>query len=294
QPATLNFLNGVKISEKRPDADVKEEDLPEYYLVAPAAKDKKAESPAIPNFSRREALAQAVTVNNPLLSKSTVNRVWALMMGRGLVHPVDEMNSTYPASHPALLDWLAVDFEQHGFDLHHLIRTLANSETYQRSAWTTPDRPAEKDTFAWALEKPLTAEMVYRSLLVACGHDSRQPEIEGLDMEALRQSFIKFFPDVLPVDYNASLQQAMFLTNSPLVDALLNPSENNTTQSLLREKNTHQKVKQAFLHVFGRWPDEEELAATADFLNQKEDRPKEAIKQMLWAMVASAEFLTNH
>ncbi len=294
QAATLNFLNGVKIPEKRPSPDVKEQDLPEYYLVAPPAEKEKPKSPAIPKFSRRAQLADAVTKENPLLAKATVNRIWAVLMGRGIVHPVDEMNSTYPASHPALLNWLATDFEANGFDLHHLIRTLVNSETYQRSAWTGPDRPAEKDTFAWSYEKPLTAEVIYRSLLVACGFDPVNPQGLEVDLETLRQSFIKHFPDVLPVDYNSSLQQAMFLTNSPLIDALLKPVGENTTQILIEITDTEQRVKHAFLKVFGRWPDEQELSTSKTFLEKREDRPEEAIKQLLWALLTSAEFLTNH
>jgi hypothetical protein len=215
-------------------------------------------------------------------------------MGRGIVHPVDEINSTYPASHPSLLNWLASDFESSGFDLHRLITTLVTSDTYQRSAWTGPDRPAEKDTFAWSYEKPLTAEVIYRSLLVASGFQLRAPEGLEVDIEILRQSFIKHFPDVLPVEYNASLQQAMFLSNSPLIDALLNPANMNTTQTLLAVDDLEHRVKQAFLKIFGRWPDDRETSTAKVFLEQREDRPEDAIKQLLWAMLTSAEFLTNH
>ncbi len=294
QPATLNFLNGVKVPEKRPEPNVKEEDLPEYYLLPPPPEKAKPEKPAIPKFSRREKLAAAVTENNPLLAKSTVNRIWALMMGRGLVHPVDEMNSTHPASHPSLLEWLAKDFERSGYDIHHLIRTLANSETYQRSSWSGPDRPAEKDTFAWSNEKPLTAEVIYRSLLVACGYHQAENMADGKQLDSLRQSFIQHFPDVLPVNYNASLQQAMFLSNSPLIDALLNPKDENTTQAVLSKSSEKAKVELAFLRVYGRLPDSEEMDAATKFLNQRNDRPTKAVKQLLWAMLTSAEFLTNH
>ena len=294
QAATLTFLNGVTVPEKRPSPDTKEQDLPEYYLVSPPSEKEKAETPAVPKFSRRAELADAVTKDNPLLARATVNRIWALLMGRGIVHPVDEINSTYPPSHPFLLNWLASDFESSGFDLHHLISTLVTSDTYQRSAWTGPDRPAEKDTFAWAYEKPLTAEVIYRSLLVASGFHLRAPEGLEVDIETLRQSFIKHFPDVLPVEYNASLQQAMFLSNSPLIDALLNPVSMNTTQTLLAIDDLEHRVKQAFLKIFGRWPDDRETSTAKGFLEQREDRPEEAIKQLLWAMLTSAEFLTNH
>ena len=109
QAATLSFLNGVQVDETRPEPDQKEEDLAELYAIAPA---KEGNSPGchIPLFSRRAELARAVTQDNPMLAEATVNRLYgALLMGRGLVHPVDEMNSKHPASHPQLLDcWHAI------------------------------------------------------------------------------------------------------------------------------------------------------------------------------------------
>ncbi len=294
QPATLTFLNGITIPEQRPATDVNEKDLPEYYLVAPPPEKGEAEAPAVPKFSRREALAKAVTEDNPLLAKAIANRVWALLMGRGLVHPVDEMNSNYPPSHPGLLEWLANDFQEHGHDLHRLIRIIAQSKAYQRSAWTGDGRPAEPDTFAWSIEKPLTAEGMFRSLLVACDLDLQQTGIEGNDLEALRQSFVRYFPEVLPMTYNASLQQAMFLSNSPLVDSLLDPHPGSTTQKLMSFPELDQRIEQAYLRVFGRWPEKHEADQMQGFLRKRHDTPVEGIKQMLWAMITSAEFLTNH
>lgn len=293
QPATLSFLNGVAVQEKRPEPDVKEMDLPEYYLIAPPEKEQQPDKASVPKFSRRQALAKAVTQNNPLLARSMVNRIWALLLGRGLVHPVDEMNSKHPPSHPSLLNWLSEDFEQNGYNVHRLIRIIVLSETYQRSTWTEPNRPHALDTFAWALEKPLSAETVYRSILVVCGLDPENPP-KDLKTDALRQAFIQHFPDLLPVEYNATLQQTMFLSNSPLLQALLEPTANNTTQKLLDIENIEKRIQQAFLSVYGRLPDAEEAAATKQFLTHRLDRPKEGVQQLLWTLITSAEFLTNH
>jgi len=293
QPATLTFLNGVAVEEKRPEPDVKESDLPEYYLIAPPEGEQAPEKPSIPKFSRREVLADAVTQKNPLLARSMVNRIWALMMGRGIVHPVDEMNSKHPPSHPALLHWLSAHFAEHGYEVHHLVRTIALSETYQRSAWGGSNRPHAVDTFAWAVEKPLSAETAFRSLLIATGHDPLSPS-SGTEVAALRQSFIEHFPDLLPVEYNATLQQAMFLSNSPLVQSLLEPSAGNTTEKLQNIEHFDQRIRQAFLSVYGRWPDTEESEAARQFLTERNDRPEEGIQQLLWALITSAEFLTNH
>ena len=65
--------------------------------------------------------------DNPLLARAFVNRIWALLLGRGLVHPVDRMDSSRPASHPELLDWLADDFAKNGYDVKRLMRTIAGT-----------------------------------------------------------------------------------------------------------------------------------------------------------------------
>ena len=86
----------------------------------------------------------------------------------------------------------------------------------------------------------------------------------------------------------------MFLSNSPLIDALLKPANQNTTQTLLAISDPEKRIKQAFLKVFGRWPDDQELSTSKAFLKNRKDRPEEATKQLLWALLTSAEFLTNH
>ena len=59
-----------------------------------------------------------------------VNRVWADLMGRGIVDPVDDLRATNPPSNGPLLDALADDFRRHGYDLKHLIRTIMASSVY--------------------------------------------------------------------------------------------------------------------------------------------------------------------
>ena len=66
-----------------------------------------------------------------MFARMQVNRVWFHLFGRGLVDPVDDFRASNPPSHPALLDALAKDFVQHGYDLRHLIRTIMASRTYQ-------------------------------------------------------------------------------------------------------------------------------------------------------------------
>ena len=302
QAARLVFFNGRKVDEPWPKDGEKENDSPELYVVPPSgttdAKDPKAsgrrkeraakaDQPAVPKFSRREAFADAVTRDNPLLARAMVNRLWAMLFGRGLVHPVDLMDSKHPPSHPELLDWLARDFERSGCDVKRLFRTLCNTRAYHfDSRPAKSSKPASPDAFARALDKPLTAEQLFRSLLVATGNTTNKNET------GLRRAFIKEFPDFFPAEYNASLQQAMFLSNSELFDQLLSPRDGNLTTRLAKAPDDKTRVREAFDAVFGREPGAEELRECIGYLKGRS--PQAGAKQLLWAMLTSGEFQLNH
>ena len=74
----------------------------------------------------------------PPSSRNSVNRLWFVMMGRGLVHPLDQFHADNAPSHPELLDLLAQEFVAHKFDVRWLLRELALSQTYQRSSVLPP------------------------------------------------------------------------------------------------------------------------------------------------------------
>ena len=84
---------------------------------------------------KREALAAWMTdKSNPYFSQAIVNRIWKHFMGRAFVEPVDGFGEENQSTNPELLKWLANDFVIHGYDLQQLMRTILNSETYQRTS----------------------------------------------------------------------------------------------------------------------------------------------------------------
>jgi hypothetical protein len=96
--------------------------------------------PQAPKPERLRQLANLLThPQNGRLSRSIVNRLWHRLMGLGLVHPVDALNTEPRDSN--LLDYLAWDFSQHGYDLKHTLRLIASSATYQQQipAESSPD-----------------------------------------------------------------------------------------------------------------------------------------------------------
>ncbi|MEC7923534.1 MAG: PSD1 and planctomycete cytochrome C domain-containing protein, partial [Planctomycetota bacterium] len=108
-------------------------------------------TPAVPAFLEeeggrkagrsREDLARWLTrKDNPLVSRVFVNRIWKMLMGAGIVKTLDDFGSQGSVpSHPELLDWLALEFVDSGWDVKRLLRTIVNSETYKRSSMIRRD-----------------------------------------------------------------------------------------------------------------------------------------------------------
>jgi hypothetical protein len=126
---------------------------------------------------RRQAYAEWLTArDNPFFAKSTVNRVWSYFFGRGIIDPVDDIRASNPPSNPALLDALAKDFLDHNFDLRYLMRTIANSRTYQASVSTNEWNEKDGENFSHAIPRRLSAEELMDALAQATGVQPVFPE----------------------------------------------------------------------------------------------------------------------
>lgn len=115
----------------------------EEYTVKPADKVRP-----VPKYSRRAKLAEAITAtNNAPFNRNLANRLWAMMLGRGIVHPLDLHHSDNTPSHPELLDLLAAEVVATKYDVKSIIRQIALTQTYQRSGelpadWNAPSQQA--------------------------------------------------------------------------------------------------------------------------------------------------------
>lgn len=118
----------------------------------------------------RAMLAYLVTsVQNERFAKVVVNRIWRKLIGIGLVEPPHDWEGNRP-SHPELLEWLAWEFVQSGYDVKHIERLILNSKTYQRVSRPKPedDKPAHR-LFTSPVERRMTAEQVLDSMVSASG-----------------------------------------------------------------------------------------------------------------------------
>ena len=105
-----------------------------------------------------------------------VNRVWADLMGRGIVEPVDDLRATNPPSNGPLLDALADDFRRHGYDLKHLIRTIMASTVYGLSSEPNDRNVADTRNFSRHYRQRLRAEVLLDAI---CRRDRRPRHVRG-------------------------------------------------------------------------------------------------------------------
>ncbi len=140
------------------------------YLIPP---DPNGQVPPVPAYSRRALLGPSLTgPGTPAFARNIANRLWALVFGRGIVHPVDLHHKDNPPSNPELMDLLAGELAAMHYDLKAFIRELVLTRAYARSSEPPPDcRPelSEPGRFAVATLRPLAPEPLAWSVMQAVG-----------------------------------------------------------------------------------------------------------------------------
>jgi len=263
--------------------------------------DKKTKFPGVPKFNTLELLARELPqASNPRFGRNIANRMWWLMMGRGLVDPLDLHHADNPPSHPELLDALTAALAAHDFDLRWLLREMALSETYQRASFATDAAlvAAPPESYALALEKPLSSEQMLASLRQALG-DGTPLVVSRTDKQWAQWQTLFDGAFANParepeVGHNPTVKAALFLMHDPTVLGWLKPAEGNLTRRLLELSDPAALAEELYLTVLSRPPSTEEQAAVRDYLAANDDRREARIVNLVWSLLASNEFCGNH
>ena len=142
-------------------------------LVAPAVPEFLGDLGAAERASRLDLARWLVARDNPLVARVFVNRLWMLLFGRGIVSTPDDFGAqgAWP-THPRLLDWLAVEFIESGWDVKHMVKLIALSGTYRQSSDVTPDARQADPYNQWLARQGrfrLDAEMIRDNALSVSG-----------------------------------------------------------------------------------------------------------------------------
>ncbi len=272
--------------------------------------------------SERAAYARLLT-SDPQFARATVNLFWSRFMGRGIVDPplafdLDRQDPRNPPpapwtvqpTHPELLDRLAEDFRDNGYDLRHLMKRIAYSSAYQlSSSYPGPWRPEYEEYFARHKVRRLNAEEFWDAVSQATGvfeeftiktdddvfqylmQSSFNHDFSGNKaLWNMLQDFGETDREDPPSD-ETSMVQAASLMNHELVLERVKIQEGGRLHRLLRSepsKANEEIVEELFLATIGRLPMKQEMSMSISLLERLRDQGAE---DLMWALLNRADFI---
>ncbi len=267
-------------------------------------------TPVIPKGrDRRPVLAQWLTSgDNPFFAKSTVNRIWYHLNGRGIVDPVDDFRDSNPSANDELLDALARDFVANKFSFKHLIKVIMTSRTYQLSAQANADNKDDNKYFSHATTKMLPAEVLLDALCDAMEVPEKFPGLP-LGTRAIQlpdgdvnHPFLKTFGQPARElacecerESDSNLAQALQLINGPTLNEKLRAPNNRIGRLLLKKLTDRELLNELYLTTLSRLPDSEEVKISLDYVGKAKAADKrKAWEDVQWALFNTKEFVFRH
>jgi hypothetical protein len=259
-----------------------------------------------PEADPREALARWMTApENPFFARVIVNRVWAELMGRGIVEPVDDLRATNPPSNGPLLDALAEDFRGHGYDLKHLIRTILASSVYALGSEPNDRNVADTRNFSRHYRQRLRAEVLLDAIAditeVPDAFDAAPPGSRAAAIWTHRvpSLFLDTFgrPDPNqdpPCERtgDTSVVQALHLMNAPDLQRKLASDAGRAARLAKAGGSPRAIVEELYLLAYSRYPTAAEREIGESLFTDPDPRSRRtAAEDLLWALLNSAEFI---
>ncbi len=255
----------------------------------------------------RESLADwLLAPGSGRFSRSYVNRVWADLMGVGLVDPVDDLRSTNPASNPELLDALAATFVEQKYDLRQLLRLILNSRVYQRSATPRPENLEQVRFSTHYNARRLSAEVLLDAIDFASGTHEKFPgmPVGTRAVDLPDSNFESYFLDTLGRPQRLTfcacertaqpnLAQVLHLANGDLLQRKLSDPAGRIDSLLARGATDSAAIRELYLVTFSRPPTPDE-SRDCQTIIQRADQRRAGLATVLWALCNSREFLLNH
>jgi hypothetical protein len=256
-----------------------------------------------------------VSPDNPWFARNAVNRIWARLMGRGIVHEPDDFRPDNPPVNPQLLAYLERELVHSGFDMRHVYRLILKSRTYQQSSMTQSDGPGADALFARYTPRRLDAEVLadflYRFGGWSEGYTSRIPEpftfvprrqpTTDLADGSTTSSFLELFGrpardtgTVSERNNTPTAAQRLHLLNSTNVQ---NRIARNWRGQQLADASADARrwnIRWLYMTMLTREPTPAETAAVEAHLDAPGADKKQAAEDVIWALFNSKEFLYRH
>jgi len=276
---------------------------------------------------RGELARWIIRKGDPRLATAWVNRLWQSLLGRGLVEPVDDLRDTNPATHPALLDRLAHDFADQGYDLRNTLRLIVSSTAYQRSVSAARDSQPGDAFYAHALRRPLAPEVLLDAIRDATALPIRYPAnvvyratgnqsgesrmllagTRAIELYSPQLAYATLGPlapcaatsQDCPAEVNAAisldeLTAQLFWINGQIINGQLADPKN---ALLTFAEGIERMIEDCYLRTLSRLPTAAERRFWQAELSGDElsgEQRQQKCQDFAWALLSSREFVTNH
>ena len=256
-----------------------------------------------------------ITPDNPWFARNIVNRVWAWLLGRGIIHEPDDIRPDNPAVYPELLAYLEQELVAADYDLRRIYRLILNSRTYQQSSIPRSDHPEVEARFACYPVRRLDAEVLIDALCWICGpgesYSSAIPEpftfipeqqrTIALADGSITSQFLELFGrpardtglmserDNRPTD-----AQRLHLLNSSHIQRKIENGARLRGLIQASRRNRRGLIRSLYLNILSRHPTPAELAAALEYFKTSGVNQRQAAGDVAWALINTKEFLYRH
>jgi len=254
-----------------------------------------------------------ISPTNQWFARSIVNRIWAWLIGRGIVHEPDDIRPDNPPVNPPLLAYLEHELVQSNYDLKHIYRLILNSHVYHLSCVPRDLSPAARENFAFYPIRRLDAEVLIDAINQITGTSEKYisaipepftvvPEnfrAVALPDASITSSFLELFGRP-PRDTGLESERNNRITPAQRLH-LINSTHINKkieTSYIIRQLSQTnvplpQAIKILYLNILSRYPTEPELNIAITHLSHLPDK-RQWLTDICWALINSAEFLYRH
>jgi hypothetical protein len=251
----------------------------------------------------RTSLADWITSkDNDYFAKVQVNRIWAALMGRGLVEPIDDIRSTNPPTNPKLLEGLAKHFQDSNYDLKNLLKTITLSYVYSLSSLPTETNISDRLNYSRHYRHRLRAEV----LLDALADITETPNsLDGMWAGARANQVWTHRVDSMFLDTfgrpnenqdppcertkDSTVTQSLHLMNSPEIDRRIRSDEGRVARLAKGGMSSSDIVSELYLAVFSRYPSASEQTYAVALLDSAGEKRRGTIEDLMWAMLNAPE-----
>jgi hypothetical protein len=241
-----------------------------------------------------------VNNDNPYTDRAMVNRIWEAMMGRGLIHPVDDLRDTNPATHPELLEKLIVFYRSSGHRLRPLLREIALSQAYSRSGNASGSKA---DLYASGVRRMMEPEVLFDAVHDVLEVPSFHPKT-GKRFQAIRLLDPSIPNESLEIlgrcnrpercstlDSSFGLERQLHWIQGEIVQSPLMSRQTFFDQCIEQGIDDRSILSLAYKKLYARLPQDDEISLWLGDIPNTEPERRAWYQDWLASLLSSSEFL---